>query len=57
MIVKILGAVIGALVLIAGLVCLSREKHDPESRKIYTVISIVGGVLLAVMLLLLLLAK
>ena len=31
-----------------GIYYLVREKQDPESRKIYTVVSIIGGVLTAV---------
>ena len=43
MVVKILGLVIGLLVLGAGVYYLAKEKHDPESKKIYTVVSIVGA--------------
>lgn len=48
MAVKIIGLIIGILVLGAGLYYLSKEKHDPEAKKIYTVISIVGGLAAAV---------
>ena len=41
---KIIGLVIGILVLAAGVYYLRKEKNDPESRKIYGVISAVGGV-------------
>ena len=41
---KIIGLVIGILVLAAGVYYLGKEKNDPESRKIYGVISAVGGV-------------
>lgn len=34
MITKIIGLVIGLLVLGAGIYYLSKEKHDPESKKI-----------------------
>ena len=27
----------------AGIYYLSKEKHDPESKKIYTVVSVIGG--------------
>ena len=40
--------VIGLLVLGAGIYYLVKEKQDPESRKIYTVVSIIGGVIAAV---------
>ena len=40
---KIIGLVIGILVLAAGVYYLGKEKNDPESRKIYGVISAVGG--------------
>lgn len=36
---KIIGLVIGILVLAAGVYYLGKEKNDPESRKIYGVIS------------------
>ena len=43
MIIKIIAIVIGVLILGAGLYYLSKEKHDPESKKIYTVVSVIGG--------------
>ena len=51
MIVKILGMIIGILVLAAGLYYLAKEKADPESRKIYTVISVIGAIVFVVALL------
>ena len=48
MIVKIIGLIIGLLVLGAGICYLAKEKHDAESRKIYTVVSVIVGVLAAV---------
>ncbi len=48
MIIKIIGLIIGLLVLGAGIYYLVKEKQDPESRKIYTVVSIIGGVIAAV---------
>ena len=48
MAVKIIGLIIGILVLCAGLYYLVKEKHDPESRKIYTTVSVLGGVICAV---------
>lgn len=45
MTVKIIGLIVGLLVLGAGLYYLVKEKKDPESRKIYGVVSAVGGVL------------
>ena len=48
MAVKIIGAIIGLLVLCAGIYYLKKESHDPESKKIYTVISVAGGVICAV---------
>lgn len=55
MIVKIIGLIIGILVLGAGLFYLRKEKNDPESRKIYIIISVIGGVVAAICLLLLIL--
>lgn len=40
--------IIGLLVLGAGICYLVKEKQDAESRKIYTVVSVIGGVLAAV---------
>lgn len=48
MTIKIIGLIIGILVLCAGLYYLIKEKHDPESRKIYTIASVIGGVICAV---------
>lgn len=42
-IMKIIGLIIGILVAGAGLYYLSKEKNDKESRKIYSVVSIVGA--------------
>lgn len=54
--VKIIGTIIGALILIAGLYYLKTEKNDPESKKIYTIVSVIGGMVFAVMLVLTILA-
>ena len=48
MTIKIIGLVIGILVLGTGVYYLAKEQHDPESKKIYTVISVIGGVINAV---------
>ena len=48
MAVKIIGLIIGVLVLCAGLYYLIKEKHDPESKKIYSIVSVIGGVICAV---------
>ena len=55
MLIKIIGLVIGVLVLAAGLYYLAKEKHDHESRKIYSVVSLIGGILTAACILLLVL--
>ena len=47
MAVKIIGLIIGIMVLGAGIYYLAKEKNDPESRKIYTVVSIIGAVVAA----------
>ena len=44
MAVKIIGLIIGLLVLCAGIYYLIKEKDDPESKKIYYVISTVGAI-------------
>ena len=48
MAVKIIGLIVGALALGAGIYYLAKEKHDPESKKIYAVVSAAGGILTAV---------
>jgi hypothetical protein len=48
MIVKISGAIIGLLVLVAGVYYLIKEKNDTDSKKIYSIISIIGAVLLII---------
>lgn len=49
MMIKIIGAIIGALVLFAGLYYLVTEKNDPESRKIYGIVSAIGAAIVVVM--------
>ncbi len=48
MAVKIIGLIIGLLVLGAGIYYLTKEKHDPESKKIYSIVSLIGGIIAAV---------
>ena len=48
MTVKIIGLIIGILVLGAGIYYLAKKKNDAESKKIYTVVSVVGGIVAAV---------
>ncbi len=45
MVIKVIGLVIGLLVLGAGIYYLSKEKSDPESKKIYSVVSVVGAII------------
>ena len=45
MAIKIIGLIIGALVLGEGIYYLAKERRDPESRKIYAIVSAVGGVI------------
>ena len=47
MAIKIIGLIIGILVLCAGIYYLTKEKHDPESRKIYAVVSVIGWIITA----------
>lgn len=53
MAIRIIGLIIGILVLGAGIYYLVKEKHDPESRKIYTIVSVIGGIVTVVCALLL----
>ncbi|MCI5911758.1 MAG: hypothetical protein PUB76_05540 [Oscillospiraceae bacterium] len=55
MVIKIIGLIIGVLILFAGIYYLVKEKNDSESKKIYTIISIVGGLIAVVCVLLLIL--
>ena len=48
MTIKIIGLIIGILVLGTGIYYLAKEQHDPKSKKIYTIISVIGGVITAV---------
>ena len=48
MTIKIIGLIIGILVLGTGVYYLAKEQHDPESKKIYTVVSLVGLAVTAV---------
>ena len=55
MVTKIIGLIIGLLVLGVGIYYLAKEKDDPESKKIYTVACVIGGVIAAACALLLIL--
>ena len=55
MVIKIIGLIIGVLILFAGIYYLVKEKNDSESKKIYTIISIIGGLIAVVCVLLLIL--
>ncbi len=46
MIIGIIGTIIGAAVTGAGLFYLNKEKNDPDSKKIYSVISALGALVL-----------
>ncbi|MDO4261538.1 MAG: hypothetical protein Q4C82_05625 [Eubacteriales bacterium] len=48
MITSVIAAVIGVLVLAIGLYYFGKEKHDPESRKIYGVAAAAGAVIAVV---------
>ena len=56
MAIKIIGTLIGAMILGAGLYYLIKERNDKESRKVYGTISNIGGVIFVVMLTLTILA-
>ena len=48
MVIGIIGIIIGLLVLGAGIYYLIKEKKDPESKKIYSIVSVVGAVVTVV---------
>lgn len=49
MIIGIIGLIIGILVAVAGIYYLGKEKNDPESKKIYRTITVIGVVVAIVM--------
>ena len=49
MIIGIIGLIIGVLVAVAGIYYLGKEKNDPESKKIYGTITVIGVVVAIVM--------
>ncbi len=51
MIFNAIGVVIGAMILMGGIYYLIKEKEDVESKKIYTIVSAVGAVIVIGMLL------
>lgn len=53
MIIKIIGLIIGVLLLGMGIFYLVKEKDDKESRKIYTTVSVIGAVIAIVCVILL----
>ena len=53
MAIKIIGLIIGILVLGAGIYYLAKEKEDRESRKIYTIVSLAVAVIAVIFTLLL----
>lgn len=55
MTIKIIGLIIGILILCAGIYYLAKEKNDSESKKIYSVISAAGAIISVVCVLLLIL--
>lgn len=48
-IIGIIGLIIGILVAVAGIYYLGKEKNDPESKKIYGTITVIGVVVAIVM--------
>ena len=57
MVITIIGIVIGALILGAGIYYLAKEKADREARKIYTITSAAGALVLTGAILKLILAR
>ena len=54
-VVKIMGLIIGFLILCGGIYYLAKDKNDPESKKIYSVISAIGAIISVVCILMLIL--
>ena len=53
LLVPVLGIIIGLLVLAAGIYFLVKEMADPESKKIYTIVTLIGAVIIVAALLML----
>jgi ABC-type antimicrobial peptide transport system permease subunit len=51
MTIAIIGIIIGVLVFGAGIYYLTKEKEDPESKKIYSIIAAVGALIVVGMVL------
>lgn len=49
--VSIIGIIIGVLIFIAGVYYFRKEKNDAESRKIYSIVAIIGLIVALVSLL------
>ena len=47
MAITIIGIIIGAMILVAGIYYLAKEKTDREARKIYTITTVAGALILA----------
>ena len=47
MVIAIIGIIIGAMILGAGIYYLAKEKTDREARKIYTITTVAGALVLA----------
>ena len=57
MAITIIGIIIGAMLLGAGIYYLAKEKTDREARKIYTITTVAGALILAGAILKLVLAR
>lgn len=57
MAITIIGIIIGAMILGAGIYYLAKEKADREARKIYTITTVAGALVLAGAILKLVLAR
>ncbi len=57
MAITIIGIIIGAMILGAGIYYLAKEKTDREARKIYTITTVAGALILAGAILKLVLAR
>jgi len=51
MIFNVIGLAIGIMILGAGIYYLVKEKDDKESRKIYSITSVVGAVIILILIL------
>lgn len=49
MVFNIIGLLVGLMILVGSLAYVLKEKNDKEARKIYAIFALIGGLIVAVM--------